>query len=182
LRKALANAPWTIGQLMNTWETRFDDQVRLFVDKMREHAVAKRTICLSDKVAEFAADIMSMVSFGEGFGSVKNQRDERDILGNWRKGLTFYGFVGRFRFFRDRIMKIPKVGMWFMPSISNESGMGWLMREADRQVSTREKENEENSSDGKADFLQQSVFLKHSFGVKLIILAASMLGFQTAPH
>lgn len=59
LRKALSNAPWTIGQLKNTWESRFDDQVTLFVKKMHEHAAAKRTVCISDKVAEFAADIMS---------------------------------------------------------------------------------------------------------------------------
>jgi hypothetical protein len=154
LRKALSNAPWTIGQLKNAWESRFDDQVNLFIEKMREHATAKRTVCLSDKVAEFAADIMSMISFGEGFGSVKNQQDEKDILGNWRKGLTFYGFVGRCRFFRERIVKIPKFGLWLLPSTTSQSGMGWLMSEADRQVSTREEENRTKPHDGKPDFLQ----------------------------
>jgi hypothetical protein len=54
LRKALSNAPWTIGQLKKTWESRFDNQVGLFIEKMREHANAKRTLVLSDKVAEFA--------------------------------------------------------------------------------------------------------------------------------
>lgn len=155
LRKALSNAPWTIGQLKNAWESRFDDQINLFVEKMQEHAAAHRTICLSDKVAEFAADIMSMVSFTEPFGSVKNQRDEKDLLGNWRKGLTFFGFVGRFRFFREHIIKLPKVGLWFLPAVSNTSGMGWLMCEADRQVSTREERNMEKPFDGKPDFLQQ---------------------------
>jgi hypothetical protein len=166
---------------MNTWETRFDDQVNLFVEKMCEHAIAKRTICLSDKVAEFAADIMSMISFGEAFGSVENQRDEKDILTNWRKGLTFFGFAARFRFFRERIIKLPKIGFWFMPSISNESGMGWLMKEADRQVSVREKENEEKAFRSEPDFLQQSVFQEHSVGMKLTVPAASMLGSPTAP-
>lgn len=158
LRKALSNAPWTIGQLKNTWEHRFDDQVSLFVEKMHEHASAKRTICLSDKVAEFAADIMSMISFTEPFGCVKNQRDEKDILSNWRKGLTFFGFVGRFRFFREKIVKLPVVGLWFLPAISNDSGMGWLMFEADRQVTGREKQNEQTKFDGQPDFLQQLVF------------------------
>ena len=155
LRKALSNAPWTIGQLKKTWESRFDDQINLFVNKMNEHAAAKRTICLSDKVAEFAADILSMISFTKPFGSVENQRDEKDLLGNWRKGLTFFGFVGRFRFFRERIIKIPRVGLWFLPAVSNDYGMGWLMCEADRQVSAREKQNAEQPFDGRPDFLQQ---------------------------
>jgi cytochrome P450 len=155
LRKALNNAPWTIGQLKNTWENRFDDQVSLFVEKMDEHAVAGRSLCLSDKVAEFAADIMSMISFTNPFGCVKNQRDEKDILSNWRKGLDFFGFVGRFRFFREKIIKLPVVGLWFLPAISETSGMGWLMCEADRQVSTREKQIAEKPFEGKPDFMQQ---------------------------
>ncbi|OAL53260.1 cytochrome P450 [Pyrenochaeta sp. DS3sAY3a] len=167
LRKALSNAPWTIGQLKNTWEHRFDDQVNLFVDKMHEHAAAKRTICLSDKVAEFAADIMSMISFTEPFGCVKNQRDEKDILSNWRKGLTFFGFVGRFRFFREKIVKLPVVGLWFLPAISNDSGMGWLMCEADRQVTGREKQNEQTKFDGQPDFLQHCLDARYSDGSPL---------------
>ena len=111
LRKALSNAPWTIGPLKNAWESQFDDQVMLFIEKMHEHAAAKRTTCLSDKVAEFAADIMAMISFIHPFGSVENQRDEKDILSNWRKGLTFFGFVGRCRFFREKILKLPVVGL-----------------------------------------------------------------------
>lgn len=155
LRKALSNAPWTIGQLKNTWEPRFDAQVNLFVSKMGEHAAAQRTVCLSDKVAEFAADIMSMISFTTPFGCVQNQRDEKDILTNWRKGLDFFGFVSRFRFFREHIVKLPVVGLWLLPSVSNDSGMGWLMCEADRQVSAREAQNAEKRFEGKPDFMQQ---------------------------
>lgn len=167
LRKALSNAPWTIGQLKNTWETRFDDQVNLFVQKMKEHAAAKRVICLSDKVAEFAADIMSMISFTNAFGCVENQRDEKEILTNWRKGLDFFGFVSRFRFFREHIIKLPVVGLWFLPSMSNDSGMGWLMCEADRQVSTREKQNAEKAFDGKPDFMQYCLDARYSDGTPL---------------
>ncbi|ORY12071.1 cytochrome P450 [Clohesyomyces aquaticus] len=157
LRRALSNAPWTIGQLKNTWEPRFDEEVELFVKRMNEHAAAKRTICLSDKVAEFAADIMSMISFTNPFGCVANQRDEKNILSNWRKGLDFFGFVGRFRFFRENIIKLPVVGLWFLPSMSNDSGMGWLMCEADRQVSTREEQNAEKPFSGKPDFMQYAL-------------------------
>lgn len=155
LRKALSNAPWSIGQLKNTWESRFDDQVTLFIEKMHEHSAAGQTICLSDKVAEFASDIMSMISFTSAFGSVKNQRDEMELLKNWRKGLTFFGFASRFRFFRETVLNLPVVGMWFVPAISNDSGMGWLMCEADRQVTRREIQIAEKSFHGDPDFLQQ---------------------------
>ncbi|PSN69121.1 cytochrome P450 [Corynespora cassiicola Philippines] len=165
LRKALSNAPWTIGQLKNTWESRFDEHVNLFVEKMNAHAAS--TICLSDKVAEFAADIMSMISFTNPFGCVQNQRDEKDILSNWRKGLDFFGFVGRFRFFREVIIKLPVVGLWFLPSMSNDSGMGWLMCEADRQVSTREKQNSEKPYEGKPDFMQYCLSARYSDGSPL---------------
>jgi hypothetical protein len=155
LRKALSNAPWTIGQLKNTWESRFDDQVRLFTSKMGEHAAAGHAVCISDKVAEFAADIMSMISFTEPFGCVQNQRDEKAVLSNWRKGLGFFGFVGRWRFFREHVVKLPVVGQWFLPSVKNGEGMGWLMCEADRQVTRREAEGKGESSESKPDFLQQ---------------------------
>ncbi|KAF1950357.1 cytochrome P450 [Byssothecium circinans] len=154
LRKALSNAPWTIGQLKNTWEPRFDVQVLLFISKMQAHATSQKVVCLSDKVAEFAADIMSMISFTEPFGCVENQRDERRILENWRKGLVFFGFVARCRVFRDRVLKIPGVGKWFLPAFNPEFGNGWLMAEADRRVTEREEGNAEKGVRGKPDFMQ----------------------------
>ncbi|KAL1595729.1 hypothetical protein SLS60_009418 [Paraconiothyrium brasiliense] len=167
LRKALSNAPWTIGQLKNTWEHRFDEQVTLFVKKMKEHAAAGRVVCLSDKVAEFAADIMSMISFTNAFGCVKNQRDEKLILTNWRIGLNFFGFVGRFRFFREKIIPMMFVGKYFLPSVDNEVGMGWLMSEADRQVTEREKLIAEKEFDGTPDFMQHCLEARYSDGSTL---------------
>ncbi|KAK7184163.1 hypothetical protein DPSP01_001198 [Paraphaeosphaeria sporulosa] len=167
LRKALSNAPWTIGQLKNRWEHRFDEQVIIFIEKMREHVEAGRVVCLSDKVAEFAADIMSMISFTNAFGCVKNQRDEKLILTNWRIGLDFFGFVGRFRFFREKIIPMPYVGRYFLPSIDNELGMGWLMCEADRQVTAREKLVAEKGFDDTPDFLQHCLEARYSDGSPL---------------
>lgn len=51
LRKALSNAPWSIGGLKNEWESRIDNQVSLFVRKMNERAETYERVCLSDKVA-----------------------------------------------------------------------------------------------------------------------------------
>jgi cytochrome P450 len=156
LRKALSNAPWTIGQLKNQWEPRFDAHILLFLEKMREHASANRVICLSDKVAEFSADILSMISFGEAFGCVKNQRDEKRIVENWRKGLYAFGFVTRWRFLRDVIIPRTALGKWLLPKAAEEDGMGWLMKEADRQVTERERmATEKGGCEGQKDFLQQ---------------------------
>jgi cytochrome P450 len=155
LRKALSNAPWTIGPLKNTWEYKFDKLVSLFVQKLAEHAAEKRVVCVSDKLAEFASDLMSMITFGTPFGCVENQRDEKSMLHNWRQGLDFFGFAGRFRFFRDHIIPLPVVGLWFLPSTSNHSGMGWLLREADSQVSAREEQLSQGTYQGEPDFMQQ---------------------------
>src|SRR5690242_21244905 len=46
--KALANAPWTLGQLKRSWEAAFDGRVDLFIRKMHEHAQAQNRVCLSE--------------------------------------------------------------------------------------------------------------------------------------
>ncbi|KAH8819387.1 cytochrome P450 monooxygenase [Xylogone sp. PMI_703] len=159
LRKALAGprVPWSMGGLKNEWEDRIDDQVQLFVRKMRERAESKVDVCLSDKVAEFAADIMTMLSFTNPWGFVENSRDERNILTSWRKGLDFFGFVGRFRFFRNYIMTIPGLNLWLLPKTSNDSGMGWLMAQADRLVTDREKDLQNGIYPDKPDFMQHAL-------------------------
>ena len=126
----------------------------LFIRKLREHAEAKRTICITDKLTEFAADILGMISFSKPFGSVENQRDERELLKNFRAGLPFFGFAGRFRYLRENILPLPIVGRVLLPSSTDQVGNGWLMGEADRQITTREKQNAEKKFEGRPDFLQ----------------------------
>ncbi|TLS26868.1 hypothetical protein PpBr36_04793 [Pyricularia pennisetigena] len=154
LRKALGGPHYTIGTLKKHWEPRFDDLILTALEKWGELAERDETILLGDKVAEFAADIMTMVSFSETWGFVRNGRDERELLKRWRAGLPYFGFVNRFRWFRDVVMK-SSWGVYFLPSSSDNTGMGFFMREADRQVSTREgrMENEQYSQDC-PDFLQ----------------------------
>lgn len=157
LRKALSNAPWVIGRLKTIWEPRFDELVNLFMEKMTEHARAERVLLFSDTLPEFASDIMSMISFGEPFGCVRNQRDEKDILHQWRYGMDYFGLCSRFHFFRDYILPNKYIGKYFLPSTSNTSGMGWLMREADRSVTMREEENAIGVFKSEPDFMQQWV-------------------------
>ena len=104
---------------------------------------------------EFAADIMTMVSFTTPCGFVKNSRDEKLILTNWREGLDFFGFVGRFKFFQKYVLNLPGIGSLILPKITDSHGMGWLMGEAMRQISTREEENGKGIVSEKPDFLQQ---------------------------
>jgi len=96
-----------------------------------------------------------MLSFTEPWGFVENSRDERGVLTSWRRGLDFFGFVGRFTFFRNYIMSIPGLNLWILPKTSNETGMGYLMSEGDKIVTKREKEMEKGISIEKPDFLQQ---------------------------
>ncbi|OCL10020.1 cytochrome P450, partial [Glonium stellatum] len=154
LRKALAGQPWTLGSLKKNWEPRIDDQVQLFIQKMSERANAKEPVIISDKLAEFAADIMTMFSFTEPFGFVKNSRDEHHILQSFREGLPFFGFACRFKFFRNHIIKIPAVAALLLPKPSDRSGMGWLISEANKQVTQREIAIEQGTYHGKPDFLQ----------------------------
>lgn len=98
---------------------------------------------------------MTMLSFTEPWGFVKNSRDERGMLSSWRKGLDFFGFAGRFRFFRNHIMTIPGLNVWLLPATSDAVGMGFLMSEADKQVTRREEEMENQIFMDQLDFLQQ---------------------------
>ncbi|KAH8589289.1 cytochrome P450 17A1 [Bisporella sp. PMI_857] len=100
LRKVLGGSAWSIGSLKNAWESRFDSQIRIFVSKETVRAKNKEPIVLSDKVSEFAADIMTMVSFTKPWGFVQNDRDERSCNA-WRESLLLFGTAQRWRFFHE---------------------------------------------------------------------------------
>ncbi|KAF3808990.1 Isotrichodermin C-15 hydroxylase [Colletotrichum gloeosporioides] len=154
LRKALGGPQWSIGGLKNNWEPRFDAHIQLFISRMSDFARNNEPVILSDKVAEFAADIMTMVSFTDPWGFVTNSRDERNMLASWRRGLFSFGFVNRFRWLRDRVTRVWW-GHFFLPSTSDDVGMGYLMAQADRQVSERERRMEEEAfTQEKPDFMQ----------------------------
>ncbi|KAI8293124.1 hypothetical protein K4K56_005363 [Colletotrichum sp. SAR 10_98] len=157
LRKALGGPQWSIGGLKNNWEPRFDSHIQLFISRMSDFARNNEPVILSDKVAEFAADIMTMVSFTDPWGFVTNSRDERNMLASWRRGLFSFGFVNRFRWLRDRVTHVWW-GHFFLPSTSDDIGMGYLMAQADRQVSERERRMEEEAfTQEKPDFMQLAI-------------------------
>lgn len=52
-------------------------------------------------------------------------------------------------------MTIPGFNLWLLPATSDSSGMGFLMSEADKQVTRREEEMEKEVYMSRPDFLQQ---------------------------
>ncbi|KAK8081260.1 Cytochrome p450 [Apiospora saccharicola] len=170
LRKALGGKQWTIGYLKKNWEPRFDDQIRLFVDKMTDHAERKEVVVLSDKVAEFAADIMTILSFNEPWGFVDNGRDERNLLASWRAGLDFFGIAVRWRWFRQHILANDRLSPYFLPSADDRTGMGYLVAQADRQVKMREARMEaegEGFCMERPDYLQYCLEARDESGLPL---------------
>lgn len=111
---------------------------------------------LSDKCPEFAADVMTMVSFTEPWGFVQHSRDEGHLLGAWREGLPYFGFGVRSRWYRNTILKSPTLAPWFLPKTSDASGMGFLMAKARHAVLGRERLIEESGfTQDQPDVLQQ---------------------------
>ncbi|TGO41587.1 hypothetical protein BHYA_0019g00160 [Botrytis hyacinthi] len=155
LRKALGAGPWAIGELRKDWEKSMDDQVLLFTKVMTEKANAGETVDLCDKVAQFSAEIMTVFSFNQPWGFVKDSRDERGLLHSWREGLDFIGFSARFTFFRKHILNLPGVASWALPKPSIQRGMGHLIHEADQAITQREYEISQGIYPEKPDFLQQ---------------------------
>lgn len=121
---------------------------------MAEFASRSEPVVLCDKVAQFAADVMAMVCFGEAWGFVEKSRDEKNFLQSFREGLVFFGFVGRWRGFRETVLKSP-LAPFLLPKPSDERGMGFLVGQSDRLVTERERKiEEERFSQEKPDFLQ----------------------------
>lgn len=97
-----------------------------------------------------------MVCFTQPWGFVRNGRDERGLLESWRIGLPFFGLAGRWRWFRQNIIANDALAKFFLPTMNDKKGMGYLYAQADREVSSREKkmEAEGGSFLERADYLQ----------------------------
>ncbi|ETS76796.1 hypothetical protein PFICI_12183 [Pestalotiopsis fici W106-1] len=178
LRKALGGSQWSIGFLKKTWEDRIDDQVNLFVEQMAKLADGCRDIVLSDKVAEFAADIITMVSFTQPWGFVRNGRDERGLLESWRIGLPFFGLAGRWRWFRQNIIANDALAKFFLPKMSDKKGMGYLYVQADREVSSRERKMQEEGG----SFLERPDYLQYCVEARDAITGQNLTPIQKRAH
>ena len=85
---------------------------------------------------------MTLVSFTKTWGFVRNDRDERGLLQSWRQGLDFLSIAGRWLWFRRNILGYPRLALFFLPKMTDGSGMGYLYAQADVEVSGREEQME----------------------------------------
>ncbi|KAK3998181.1 Pisatin demethylase [Cladorrhinum sp. PSN332] len=140
LRKALGGAQWGLGAVKTL-------------------SAKGEPINMADKLAQSAADVMTMVSFSEPWGFVGNSRDERQLIQSFREGLRFFGFAGRFRWFREVVLKSP-LAPCFLPKMSDKKGNGYLALQADLQVREWEKMIKEfgyNNMQEYPDYLQHTL-------------------------
>lgn len=146
---------WSIGSLKKNWEPRIDTLLSLLTTKLAATAGQGEPVPLSDRLPEFAADVLTLVAFSEAWGFVRNGRDEGQLLQSWREGLAFFGFGARSVWFRRNVLASPTLAPWFLPRTSDARGTGFLMKQADRVVTERERRiDEEGFAQDKPDFLQ----------------------------
>ncbi|KAK7947847.1 cytochrome P450 [Apiospora aurea] len=136
LRKAVGGSFWSVGTLKKTWEAKIDDLIVDWVGNRKRPSENRKTIILSNKTSEFAADVMTMVLFTKPWGFVKNDRDERGMLHAWRVGTSLFGLAVRWRFMREVILS-SKLKDYILPKMSDEWGNGWLMAQGAREISDR---------------------------------------------
>lgn len=121
---------------------------------MTDLSLRNDEIVLCDKVAQFAADVMALLCFGQPWGFISHSRDERNILQSFRDGLVIFGFIGRWKGFRETVLHSP-LGKYILPQPTDEKGMGFLVGQADKLVSERERQiTEEGFTQDKPDFMQ----------------------------
>lgn len=157
LRKALGGGVWAIGSLKKNWEARLDGIIRNFKENQVQAEKRGETVVLSNKVAEFAADVLTMVLFSTPWGFVRNNRDERGMLRSWREGLSLFALSHRWRFFREVVLPSP-LGPYLLPKESDRGGNGWLVAQAGREIGERRRRMDgEGYAPDPPDFLQQTI-------------------------
>lgn len=139
LRKALATG-WGLSSLLQRWESKIGDYIQLFIRKLRDRAEAGEEICMPDRFSQFTADILTMLSFGEPWGFVQHERDERGLIHAFRSLLDFIATVTRFSFLRDYVMPLPILENLLIPNPQAKSGWGYLIGCARREVAEREEQ------------------------------------------
>lgn len=114
--------------------------------------------------SEFAADVMTTVLFTEGWGFVRNDRDERGMLQAWRDGVGLFGLAIRWRFLRDVVLA-SKLKDYILPRLADDKGNGWLMTQGAREISNRHRQLQ--TSEEKGDGVPFHDALQTAFDARL---------------
>ncbi|KAK8108179.1 pisatin demethylase [Apiospora kogelbergensis] len=166
LRKALGGSFWSVGTLKKAWEGKIDDLIVHWVANRKRPEEIGKSIILSNKTSEFAADVMTTVLFTTPWGFVKNDRDERGMLHAWRYGTSLFGLAVRWRFMREVVLS-SKLRDYILPKLSDEWGNGWLMAQRAREISERHGQLQRNDKTPKTSAPPFTDALQHAIDARI---------------
>ena len=106
-----------------------------------------------------AFDFISEVGFGAPFGFVETGSDIGNIIENWHKGLSAYGFLARMHSFTSWLKDTWVGKKYLVAKPEDQSGIGTLMRFRDRLIEQRQKDIKDGATGGRIDLLQTYICL-----------------------
>lgn len=98
---------------------------------------------------------MTLVSFGEAWGFIKNERDEHGLSAAFNGAIDITDFFCRWTFLRETHQSIPFLMNFLLPSAKDKDGWGYLIGVAHKEVAKREKQFENGIQPESMDFTQQ---------------------------
>ncbi|KAK4202420.1 putative cytochrome P450 E-class, group I [Triangularia verruculosa] len=173
LRKSLGGAHWSVSYLKNEQEPRIDSLVTSFVAQLRnfsEQSPRGEAISMGDKLAQFAADVMTLLVFGKPWGFIAHDRDEKRLLAAFRESLPLFSFAARCTSFRELILSSGLIRSLILPKMDDKTGSGYLASQGKLAVARREKERDEQLPDdgaGVRDYLDYTLDARDSKGEPL---------------
>ncbi|KAK4175766.1 putative cytochrome P450 E-class, group I [Triangularia setosa] len=142
LRKSLGGSQWSVSYLKNEQEPRIDNLVSSLVAQLSDLSPNDAVVSIDDKLAQFAADVMTLLTFGKPWGFIAHDRDEKRLLSAFREGLPFFGFAARCNSFRELFLSSGLMRSLILPTVDDKHGNGYLASQARLAIVQREKERE----------------------------------------
>ncbi|KAK0670159.1 cytochrome P450 [Cercophora samala] len=169
LRKSLGGAHWSVSYLKTSQEPRIDSLVTSLVNQLSLLPPDHEPFQMGDKLAQFAADVMTLLVFGKPWGFIAHDRDERRLLTAFRESLPMFSFAARCNSFRELILSSARMRGLVMPKVDDKTGSGYLASQAKLAVAQREQEREEGvEEEGKVrDYLDYTLDARDSKGEPL---------------
>ncbi|KAK0736206.1 cytochrome P450 [Apiosordaria backusii] len=141
LRKSLGGSQWSFSYLKNEQESRIDNLVTLLVTQL-SNLNPQHVVKIDDKLAQFAADVMTLLTFGKPWGFIAHDRDEKRLLAAFRESLPFFGFAARCTSFRELFLASSLMRSLLLPTLDDKTGSGYLGAQAKLAIAQRERERE----------------------------------------
>ncbi|KAK4643999.1 hypothetical protein QC761_300850 [Podospora bellae-mahoneyi] len=169
LRKSLGGAHWSVSYLKTSQEPRIDNLVTFFVNQLSLLPPDHEPFQMGEKLAQFAADVMTLLVFGKPWGFIAHDRDERRLLSAFRESLPMFAFAARCNSFRELILSSPWIRGLIMPKVDDKTGSGYLASQAKLGVAQREQEREQGiGGEGKMrDYLDYTLDARDGNGEPL---------------